>query len=59
MTQLISARNNELTPEMEAISAKEEISREELIQKVAQGKIAILKNIYHSNVIPTGVGEGL
>ena len=59
MTQLISAKNNKLTPEMEAIALKEEIRAEELIQKVAEGKIVILKNIKHENVIPTGVGEGL
>jgi len=59
MTQLISARNNELTPEMEAIALKEEIKTEELIKKVAEGKIVILKNINHTNVIPLGVGEGL
>ena len=59
MTQLISARNNEITPEMEAIAAKEEIRIEELITKVAEGKVVILKNINHHNCIPTGVGEGL
>lgn len=59
MTQLLSARNNELTPEMEAIAMKEEISTKELMQKVADGRIVILKNINHHNVIPTGVGEGL
>ncbi|EKE02558.1 MAG: hypothetical protein ACD_20C00362G0007 [uncultured bacterium] len=59
MTQLISARNNELTPEMEVIALKEEIKTEELIKKVAEGKIVILKNVNHTNVIPIGVGEGL
>lgn len=59
MTQLISARNNELTPEMEAIALKEEIRPEYLLEKVAEGRIVILKNINHSNVVPTGVGEGL
>ncbi|OGI23226.1 MAG: phosphomethylpyrimidine synthase [Candidatus Melainabacteria bacterium RIFOXYA12_FULL_32_12] len=59
MTQLISARNNELTPEMEAIALKEDIKTEDLIKKIAEGKIVILKNINHTNVIPIGVGEGL
>lgn len=59
MTQLIFAKNNELTPEMEAVALKEEISTENLIKKVAEGKVVILKNIKHKNVIPTGVGEGL
>jgi phosphomethylpyrimidine synthase len=59
MTQLISAKNNKMTPEMEAIALKEDIKPEELIQKVAEGKVVILKNVKHENVVPTGVGEGL
>jgi phosphomethylpyrimidine synthase len=59
MTQLLSAKNNELTPEMEAIALKEGIKSEELIKSVAEGKVVILKNLKHTNVIPTGVGEGL
>lgn len=59
MTQLISAKNNELTPEMEAVALKEDVNPQELMQKVAEGKVVILKNINHENVIPTGVGEGL
>jgi len=59
MTQILSAKNNQLTPEMEAIALKEGISNEEIIQKVGAGRIVILKNINHENVIPTGVGEGL
>ena len=59
MTQLESAKRKELTPEMQAILKKEDISPEELMNKVAEGKIVILKNINHENVIPTAVGEGL
>lgn len=59
MNQIESAKRRELTPEMEAISKKENISANDLMQKVAEGKIVILKNINHENVIPTGVGEGL
>ena len=59
MTQIISAKNNELTPEMEAVAIKEDIKPEKLMQKIAEGKVVILKNINHENVIPTGVGEGL
>jgi len=59
MNQMESARRKELTPEAEAIAKKEEISPEELMNKVAEGKIVILKNINHENVMPTGVGEGL
>lgn len=59
MTQLESARKRELTPEMEAVAKKEEICPEELMNKIAEGKIVILKNKNHHNIIPTGVGEGL
>ena len=59
MTQLISAQNNELTPEVKAIAVKEEIDAKVLMQKVAEGKVVVLKNINHKNVIPTGIGEGL
>ena len=59
MTQLESAKRKELTPEMNAVAIKEDISPEELMHKVGEGKIVILKNINHENVIPTGVGEGL
>lgn len=59
MTQLESARKRELTPEMEAVAKKEEICPEELMNKIAEGKVVILKNKNHHNIIPTGVGEGL
>jgi len=59
MTQLESARKGQLTQEMEIIAIKEEISPKELMEKVAEGKVVILRNINHENVIPTGVGEGL
>lgn len=59
MTQLESAKRKELTPEMQFVAEKEDISPDELMNKVAEGKIVILKNINHENVIPTGVGEGL
>lgn len=59
MTQLESAKNREITAEVLEIAEKEGISPEELSQKVAEGKVVILKNINHKNVIPVGVGEGL
>ena len=59
MNQIESAKKGQLTPEMEAISKKEGIAPQELMQKVAEGKIVILKNNQRENVIPTGVGEGL
>lgn len=59
MTQILSARNGEITPELAAVAIKEEIDEQLLRAKVAEGRVAILKNINHKNVIPVGVGEGL
>ncbi len=59
MTQLIKAQKGEMTPEIEAIALKENIEPKQLLKKVAEGKVVILKNKNHENVIPTGVGEGL
>lgn len=59
MTQIESARNNELTPELLQTAEQENVSHKELLKKVANGNIVILKNINHKNVIPVGVGEGL
>ena len=59
MTQLISARNNKITAEMEEIALKEEVNAKILIQKIAEGKIVILKNKNHKNISPVGVGESL
>lgn len=58
MTQLISARNGEMTPELLAIAEKEHIDPKVLMQRVAAGTVCILKNINHTNCVPTAVGEG-
>jgi phosphomethylpyrimidine synthase len=59
MTQLLKARNNQITPEMEAVAFKEGINVKELITNVANGHVCILKNKNRTNVVPTGVGKGL
>lgn len=58
-TQIIEAQKGNITPEMEAIAFKEGMDVKVLREKVAQGRIVILKNNTRDNVIPTGVGEGL
>ncbi len=58
-TQLIEAKKGNITPEMEAVAFKEGIDVNVLRDKVAQGRVVILKNNQRKNVIPTGVGEGL
>lgn len=59
MTQLISARNGEMTPELLAIAEKENTDPKILMQKVAEGKVCILKNINHKDCVPTAIGEGM
>lgn len=59
MTQLISAMNNKITPEMEAVAIKEDLDPKDIMSRVAEGKIVILKNKNHKNILPVGVGEGL
>ena len=51
MTQLIKAQKGILTPELEAVAFKEGIDPNELMTKVASGKVVILKNINHVNLI--------
>lgn len=58
-TQIIEAQKGRITPEMEAIAFKEGMDVKVLRDKVAQGRVVILKNNTRENVIPTGVGEGL
>lgn len=57
-TQIIEAKNGKITPEMFAVAEKEGLSKQELIEKVASGKVVILKNNRRENVVPTAVGEG-
>lgn len=56
-TQIIEAQQGRLTPEMFAVAEKEGLSTQEVMEKVASGRIVILKNNRRENVIPTAVGE--
>lgn len=58
-TQLLEAKKGKITPEMFAVAEKEGISQQEIIDKVASGRVAILKNNRRENVVPTAVGEGM
>lgn len=58
-TQIIEAQKGRITPEMEQIAAVEEIDVKVLREKVAQGRVVILKNNTRENVTSVGVGEGL
>lgn len=57
-TQIIEAKSGKVTPEMFAVAEKEGFSKQEIIDKVASGRVVILKNNKRENVVPTGVGEG-
>lgn len=57
-TQIIEAQNGRMTPEMFAVAEKEGFTKQEIIEKVASGRVCILKNNRRENVIPTAVGEG-
>lgn len=57
-TQIIEAKKGNITPEMFTVAEKEGLTKQEIIEKVAAGRIVILKNNRRENVVPTAVGEG-
>ena len=59
MTQIAKARAGNITPEMKAVAAKEQVAVEWLRDKVAAGRVAIPANKNHKGLIPCGIGEGL
>ncbi|MBN1901754.1 phosphomethylpyrimidine synthase ThiC, partial [Candidatus Sumerlaeota bacterium] len=59
MTQLVSARNGVITPEMKAVAESEKIPLEILREGIAQGLIVIPRNKNHDQCRPTGIGKGL
>ncbi|MDO4274505.1 MAG: phosphomethylpyrimidine synthase ThiC [Eubacteriales bacterium] len=58
-TQMEAAKKGFITPEMEVVSAKEDMDVEMLREMVASGQVAIPANIYHSSLSPEGIGTGL
>lgn len=58
-TQMEAAKKGIFTKEMEIVSRDEQISQEELIKKMAEGKIVIPKNVTHENIYPRAVGVGM
>ena len=59
LTQLESARQGLITPEMQKVAAAEEIPAEELRARVAAGTVVIPANRNHTNLNPIGIGAGL
>ncbi|WP_027718630.1 phosphomethylpyrimidine synthase ThiC [Desulfovirgula thermocuniculi] len=59
MTQLLAARAGEITPAMRRVAEKEKVPVEEVLRKVAEGRVVIPANKNHANLDPCGIGEGL
>lgn len=59
ITQIDYARAGKITPQMEAVAAKEHKTPEEIRAGVAKGCIVIPANIHHTSLSPEGVGEGM
>jgi len=59
MTQIDSARQGKITDEMRAVSKAEEVSAEEIRQRVARGTVVIPCNRKRGRRKVLGIGEGL
>lgn len=59
MTQLSSALESKITPEMEQVAAREKVTPEFIRQGVAAGTIVIPRNVNRRNLVPKGIGAGL
>ena len=58
-TQMDAARKGIVTPVMETVARKENMPVKELMQYVAEGKVAICANKNHKCLDPEGVGSML
>ncbi len=58
-TQMDAAKKGIFTPQMEQVLKDESISKEDLMDRLAKGHIAIPANKNHINLKAAGVGQGL
>lgn len=58
-TQMEAARKGIVTPELKRVAEKEQMTIEELLPLVAEGKVVICANKIHSCLDPEGVGSML
>ncbi len=58
-TQMEAAKKGIITPEMETVAKKENISAEQIRIWVAAGTVAIPANINHTSLSAEGIGDGL
>ena len=59
MTQLESAREGIISPQMRLVAEHEGVEAKLIRQGVAEGTIIIPANIKHTNLVPCGIGHGL
>ena len=58
-TQMEAAKKGIVTPQMEAVAKKEQVTTEYLLHKMAEGQIVIPANHHHTALSPEGIGAGL
>ena len=58
-TQILAAQRGVITPEMEIVARKENLSPEVIREGTAKGHIVIPANINHKNLVPVGIGRKL
>ena len=58
-TQMEAAKKGIITEQMKAVAEKEGLSPETIMEKVAEGTVAIPANIRHTSLSPEGIGQGL
>ena len=58
-TQMNAAKKGIITPEMKIVAAKEKMNIEELKTLIAQGKVVIPANKYHTCINVNGIGSML
>lgn len=57
--QIESAKRGEITSQMEIVAGKESVSAESIMERVANGTVAIPANPRHKSLSPIGIGKGL
>lgn len=58
-TQLEAAKAGNITPQLAAVAEREQISPQELLERVASGTVVIPANRLHTCLTPAGIGRGL
>ncbi len=59
MTQLESARDADLTTQMRQVCTEEPLAEQELLRRVADGRVVIPANRKHADLQAVGIGAGL